>query len=107
MCNMKWIRPVGDVKRMVELCCEMEQIRSTVNYNLLLGQSRLSHLRVVKQLKRSRRAQEHDYFKGEAEIPCYGFVAGKTADNPAITFVVSFEQEPDGTVYLWIQEFHL
>ena len=90
----------------MEECIEREQVRYSVHFNILLGQHKLSYLRVLRQLKRSRRAEQHDYFKGNDEIPCFGFVAGKTADNPALTFVVSFEREPDGAVYLWIQEFH-
>lgn len=103
---MHWLQDVSGAKEQLDECIELEQVRYSVHFNVLLGQQKLSHLRVIKQLRRSRRAEQHDYFKGKDEIPCFGFVASKTADNPALTFLVSFERESDGTVYLWIQEFH-
>lgn len=102
---MIWLYAVDDPKRLLLECCALEQIRPSVHYNVLLAANKLSHLRLLKQLKRSRRSVEHDYFKG-GTIPCFAFVASKTSDNPALTILVSFEQAVDGTVYLWTQEFH-
>lgn len=99
-----------DPKAQVDACIASERIRYSEHFNTLLAQERLSYsglsvLRLLKRLKLSRRAIEFDYRKG-GKIPCFVFVASKTPDNPALSIVVSFEKTGDGSVHLWIQEFH-
>jgi hypothetical protein len=64
---MHWLQHVSGAKEQLEKCIELEQVRYSNHFNILLGQHRLSYLRVVRQLKRSRRAER--LFQGERRNP--------------------------------------
>lgn len=104
--RMNWLEGVPNAQELLEECVECELIRFTNLFDTLLRESGLPRLIVLNQLKRSRRAEQNDYIKGIHEIPCYCFVSGEAEDCSALTFFVAFGEEYDGTVQVWMQEFH-
>ena len=103
---MKWLKDLPNAKDLLAECIECERVRYTNLFDTLLQETGLPRLIVLRQLKRSRRAEKNDYSKGNHEIPCYCFVSGKMENCGALTFFVSFGEEYDGTIHVWMQEFH-
>jgi hypothetical protein len=103
---MRWLDGVADADLQLTQCIESEQIRFTGLFDTLLAESETPVLIVLNQLKRSRYVERNNYVKGNDEIPCFCFVAGEAEDCVGLTFFVSFGQEHDGKIMMWMQEFH-
>lgn len=106
MSRMNWLEDLPNPKEVLEKCIESERIRFTDIFDTMLLENGLPRLIVLNQLKRSRRVDANDYVKGLDEVPCHCFVAGDAEDCVALTFFVSFSEDDDGTVWMWMQEFH-
>ena len=104
---MEWLPHVSDPKQQVLECLNSEQYRFDVHFNTLLQSAKLPRIWVLNRLKQSRRNKQFDYGKGKESIPCYCFSARKTSEVGALTFFVAFAKEADGSIMMWIQDFHL
>ncbi len=103
---MEWLQSFPNLDQQIAECIESEQYRFSIHFNALLGKYKLPRIWVLDRLKQGRRKKDFDYVKGKDEIPCFCFVARKTAEMPALVFFVAFAKESDDSVVMWIQEFH-
>ena len=104
---MEWLRALSDVETAVADCVMRENYFFSEHFNALLGEYRIPRISVIRRLKNGNHHSAYDYCKGHAEIPCYCLVIKATSEEPALSIFVAFSREADGTVMMWIQEFHL
>lgn len=94
---------VSDPQTLLLECLQMEFVRYSETFNVLLAQYKLSRLHALRRLAASEYMPEYNYGK-RGTIPCFCFTARRSDEGPALSFFVSFERDAGEKVHLWIQE---
>ena len=104
---MEWLRALSDVESAVADCLMRENYFFSEHFNALLGEYRIARISIVRRLKSGIHNEEYDYSKGHADSPCFCLDIKATHEEPALSLFVAFSRETEGTLMMWIQEFHL